>query len=83
MGGLDYDAHHGGSSSRLGFGELATGLIPEAAPLESMLRDDIRQKAADRVTTDRLKNKVAMGEMSQQEAVEEADEATGSGTAQQ
>lgn len=79
MGGLDYGTHRGGSSSKLGFGELATELVPEAAPVESMLREGIRAKASEKVRTDRLKNKVAMGEMSQQEAVREAEKAADAG----
>lgn len=73
MGELDYSTHEGGSSTKISFGQLATGLIPEAAPLASMISDKTRAEASKRVYTDRLKNQVSMGEISQEDATEQAD----------
>lgn len=60
--------------SKIVQGEMASYLRSDLGPNPSMVQD-VQAKAMKRQTVDRLKHKVALGDMSREEAIEQASEA--------
>lgn len=69
MGKLDYGSRKSAGSRRADYAEFATQLSASVIPTEDLLTSDKRQKAARTEQQERLRHKVAMGELTKQEAV--------------